>query len=73
MTDRTELLENTVTELLAALEAVITDVDEIFASTDHLEMALHLAKVGAPLTTRDGGPENFRAARAAIAKARGKE
>ena len=62
---------NTQPGLVEALEGMLADMDELFASSDHLKMALGLAEIGTPLTFSNDGPETVKKARAAIAAAKG--
>ena len=61
-----ERLQTINAKLLEALKALLADMDELFASPDHLKMALELAEIGDPLTFNKDGPKTVRDARAAI-------
>ncbi len=58
-------------QLVAALEGLLEDLEQMISDPKLLKMAAELAQMGTPLDFSDGGPNTIKAARAALAAAKG--
>lgn len=56
-----------VVALREVLHKIIADMDVVFGSESHLETALELVRIGAPITSNGTGPGTLREARATLA------